>query len=414
MTLYITGKNEANAYGTDEFFPKLTVIDNLKDITSIHSNFDHTIYSNHDNTIQIVTGSNEFGQLGLSSQSQSLPQFAEISYFNNNNIKIKKICRHFGGRHRFWISQDDDLYVCGKNDQGQLGLYDKTNRFEPIFARSGVIDCASAARASFCLRIANKEPFYIEYELTIIHCWCRLYLVPIDIIPIIISYCKRIKVSVTHNTKWNELKKLRNKNIMQLSCGAEHSLLLSMNGNVYGSGYNKYGQLGIGAMKGNQNISDKVVIGENKSSKKEFIGFCELDYFVDINVKIKYVTCGLKHNLVIDMNDKCWSWGHNNMGQCGLGSNDKTNEIVYKPKMIKDLEQFIVEYVECGFDHSYCRIKKGLHYLFGGNQYQQCIINDIEIVKKPFCINDKVKEQTGYDKIFWVSLGNRNTKLILE
>ena len=190
---------------------------------------------------------------------------------------------------------------------------------------------------------------------------------------------------------------------MQLSCGGQYSLFLSMNGKIYGCGYNNYVQLGIGDMEKNENVYmyDQVVVGEKQSSNNKFIRFCELTYFVDINVKIRYITCGWSHNLVIDMNGKCWSWGCNVMGQCGLGSNAEGNQIIYNPKMIKDLEEFIVEYVECGYDHSYCRIKKGskLHYLFGSNQYQQCIINDIDMVKRPICINDEVKEQTGHVRI---------------
>lgn len=62
-------------------------------------------------------GNNSFGQLGLGRKGiQTTPGY--ISEFSHTNIK--KIVG--GEHHTIFLTSEGDVYSCGKNDVGQLGL----------------------------------------------------------------------------------------------------------------------------------------------------------------------------------------------------------------------------------------------------------------------------------------------------
>lgn len=62
-------------------------------------------------------GNNAYGQLGLgNNQHQTYP--AEIEFFED--MDIKQICG--GEHHSIFLTQEGEVYACGKHDTGQLGL----------------------------------------------------------------------------------------------------------------------------------------------------------------------------------------------------------------------------------------------------------------------------------------------------
>jgi len=65
------------------------------------------------------------------------------------------------------------------------------------------------------------------------------------------------------------IKSLSNKNIIKIHCGASHTFAISNNGDVYGFGYNLYGQLGNG---NNDDILEPILL--NWKYKKNIIINC--------------------------------------------------------------------------------------------------------------------------------------------
>lgn len=63
----------------------------------------------------VVTGYNEYGQLGLG-HNDSIKGPEIIPYFDN----IIKIA--VGENHSLFLTEDETIYACGRNDKGQLGL----------------------------------------------------------------------------------------------------------------------------------------------------------------------------------------------------------------------------------------------------------------------------------------------------
>ena len=87
-----------------------------------------------------------------------------------------------------------------------------------------------------------------------------------------------------------------------ISSGGYHSLIIDENNDIYSFGYNKYGQLGLGNNI-NRNIPEKIPI-------------------IDTNIiKVKAISAGKFHSLIIDENNDVYSFGNNKHGQLGLGDN---------------------------------------------------------------------------------------------
>ena len=81
----------------------------------------HSLILKNDGTLWSC-GYNEYGQLGLGDKNNRTT-FTQITT-NGNNVKSI----YCGGNHTFILKNDGTLWGCGYNDEGQLGLGDKTNR----------------------------------------------------------------------------------------------------------------------------------------------------------------------------------------------------------------------------------------------------------------------------------------------
>lgn len=103
------------------------------------------------------------------------------------------------------------------------------------------------------------------------------------------------------------------KGVVQVSSGAEHMLILTIEGEVYGYGSNSCGQLGLGY----------------KTKIKTF------EMIPDFTNVIKIAT-GSYHSLIMTADEKVYSFGQNNKGQLGLGSK-KVIRGECKPKLVMDL-----------------------------------------------------------------------------
>lgn len=88
---------------------------------------------------------------------------------------------------------------------------------------------------------------------------------------------------------------LPDQGLVQACASTYHTIVLSSDGDVYGFGYNYYGELGIG------NYDTYV-------PSPAYIGCC-----------YKAVACGEYHSLFLDSNKNLWGTGLNIEGQLGLG-----------------------------------------------------------------------------------------------
>lgn len=102
--------------------------------------------------------------------------------------------------------------------------------------------------------------------------------------------------------------------IVKISCGAFHTLILSRDGSVYSFGHNKYGKLGT-----KEDIIFKAIYTQvvpykcsDSADNKVKIG---LDH--KNNGFFKMIEAGYNHSLVVNSKGKVYSWGYAGLGLLG-------------------------------------------------------------------------------------------------
>ena len=88
-------------------------------------------------------------------------------------------------------------------------------------------------------------------------------------------------------------------NIISIKCGVGHTLLLTLEGNIYSFGDNEHGELGL---------NDNNIMETNTPTLIRNIP------------EIRRIECGDYHSICIDVNNDLWLFGGNSYGQLGVGN----------------------------------------------------------------------------------------------
>uniref|UniRef100_A0A671MRB4 BTB domain-containing protein n=1 Tax=Sinocyclocheilus anshuiensis TaxID=1608454 RepID=A0A671MRB4_9TELE len=151
---------------------------------------------------------------------------------------------------------------------------------------------------------------------------------------------------------------LQNKRVTEVACGSHHSLALTLEGEVYGWGYNGNGQLGLGN-NGNQLTPCRLIALQ---------GFCVVQVrnrrsamFLDY-----YKTC---HSLTDE--GLLYAWGANTYGQLGTGN--KSNQL--SPVQVMAEKERIVEIAACHSTHtSAAKTQSGQVFMWGQCRGQPIVL----------------------------------------
>ena len=135
-----------------------------------------------------------------------------------------------------------------------------------------------------------------------------------------------------------------------IACGSTHTVVLMTDGSLYGTGYNGYGQLGLGDTT-------------NKSSLTQ-IPMPTLS----AGVKPKYIACGSGHTIVLMTDGSLYGTGDNGYGQL-TGSGDK--RVLTKIEMPTIPAGLKPKYIACGGFHTVVLMTDGSLYGTGYNAYGQ-------------------------------------------
>jgi tRNA A-37 threonylcarbamoyl transferase component Bud32 len=128
-------------------------------------------------------------------------------------------------------------------------------------------------------------------------------------------------------------------NLIDVCCGDYHSLALTADGEIYSWGLNDAGQIGN---------------GENSGCQPELK---KIEYLT--GVKIKAISCGLRHSMVLTEDGRAFSCGANTFGQLGRVEDDISNKF----KQI-DLKN-IIKKISCGITLSLLLTTEGDIYVCG-------------------------------------------------
>ncbi len=150
---------------------------------------------------------------------------------------------------------------------------------------------------------------------------------------------------------------LNDLNIIDMSCGAYHSLVLTSNGDIYAWGDNKSGQ-----------------IGNRSDSQSQLIPF-KINY--SMNEKFKAISCGAYHSLALTERGRVFSWGDNVFGQLGHGSFSDSNQ----PELIEKFNVYFQKICGC-FSFSILLSTDGDIYYCGGHNGEEPSSFNPRLIKK--------------------------------
>uniref|UniRef100_A0A8C7J0L7 X-linked retinitis pigmentosa GTPase regulator n=1 Tax=Oncorhynchus kisutch TaxID=8019 RepID=A0A8C7J0L7_ONCKI len=135
------------------------------------------------------------------------------------------------------------------------------------------------------------------------------------------------------------VKALKSEKVKFASCGRDHTIVCTWSGRVYGAGSNQEGQLGLGHCDDTNT-------------------FHLLHPFSD-HAPIKMLAAGCNTSAALTEDGRLFMWGDNSVGQIGLGTESYTSE----PRDVMVGQP--VAWVSCGYHHSAFVTVDGDLYTFG-------------------------------------------------
>eukprot|EP01084_Bolivina_argentea_P035443 65746_1 len=231
--------------------------------------------------------------------------------------------------------------------------------------------------------------------------------------------------------------------IIDMVCGAAHTLFITKYNNLYGCGWNGFGCCGKDKTINNilkptwiMNNIIKAACGETHSlvitNKNEFIVFGgnvaaqlgigkvtednqHIDaplihpWFKDKNVKIVDVACGFHHSLCVDINGNMYAFGLNNYG-CIKGTDySKIYEVTAEDEEFEShvmiVEPYLIEIdnkvidMSCGEHHNMILDVNNDIFVWGRNDRNQISARDAEVIEKILKIS-KVDDLGMNEKTF--------------
>jgi alpha-tubulin suppressor-like RCC1 family protein len=391
--LYSFGNNESGQLGVGisdwrktiptfiEKFYYITSYINYYEITiiEISTGAHHSLFLTNEGRVYSC-GDDEMGQIGLGDNDndpKKIPTFIEKFYNNTSYIKYDDITIieiSAGGYHSLFLTDDGYVYSCGYNYYGQLGVDDKDDKYIPTLIENLNNIRKISAGDHHSLFLTNEGRVYSSGQ----NDKGQLGVGNTDenIIPTLIENIYNINSYI----KYDDI------NITQISAGGYHSLFLTNEGQVYSSGRNDKGQLGL------NNTDDKEIPMLIQSFNNDDETFNYND------ITIIEISAGGDHSLFLTDDGYVYSCGLNDKGQLGLNNTDD-KEI---PTLIENLNN--IRKISAGRHHSLFLKDDGYVYSCGYNSNGQLGLNNTDDKKIPMLIeninNIRKISGGGYYSIF--------------
>ena len=312
-------------------------------------------------------GKNKNGELGIGkSVNANIP--TPITSLDTKNI----ISVVPGGRNTLLIREDGNIYLCGSNIFGLLAhnsdIQDNTlnqKNFEKIdFFEENGKKIKSISTAEFHCLALDTEGYVYGWGGNLFNK---------------LGKRKNLKNNFETEIKYGAPKMIDIKvKISSISCGDYHSCALSESGVLYswgggGESYNK-GQCGHGNLK-----------DYDKPEK--------VDFFVKNKIKIKKVSCGGYHTIVISENNEyVFSFGKGIFGQLGYGIPENTSvpkKVIFESKQnlkYEKNEKINIVDIKCGGEHSLFLSSNNNVYACGHGYLGQLGFGNDKNINKPLIV----------------------------
>ncbi|KAH7566932.1 hypothetical protein JRO89_XS08G0255600 [Xanthoceras sorbifolium] len=299
-------------------------------------------------------GRGEDGQLGHGDAEDRLSP-TQLSALDGHEI-VSLTC---GADHTTAFSESRmEVYSWGWGDFGRLGHGNSSDLFtpQPIKALQGLRIKQIACGDSHCLAVT------MEGE---VQSWGR-------------NQNGQLGLGTTVDSLVpQKIQAFQGVSIKMVSAGAEHTVAVTEDGDLYGWGWGRYGNLGLGD-RNDRLVPEKVanVYGE----------------------KMVMVACGWRHTISVSSSGGLYTYGWSKYGQLGHG--DFEDHLV--PHKLEALHGSFISQVSGGWRHTMALTSNGKLYGWGWNKVG--ISASLLFALYEFCINLSKVNCSGYSGSYFFSL----------
>uniref|UniRef100_A0A0E0A078 RCC1-like domain-containing protein n=1 Tax=Oryza glumipatula TaxID=40148 RepID=A0A0E0A078_9ORYZ len=160
--------------------------------------------------------------------------------------------------------------------------------------------------------------------------------------------------------------------IVEVAAGGRHTLVLSDFGQVWGWGYGGEGQLGLGSRIRTVSSPHPIPCVQSAFYSKDRTGIVMGSRTLEgtndrAATCVKAIACGGRHSAVVTDSGTLLTFGWGLYGQCGQGNTDD----ILSPTCVSAIMGVKIQRVAAGLWHTVCTSADGDVYSFGGNQFGQ-------------------------------------------
>lgn len=306
-------------------------------------------------------GRGEDGQLGHGDAEDRLVPTV-ISGFDAPGI-TSVIC---GADHTTAYSEEEQqVYSWGWGDFGRLGHGNSSDVFtpQPVKALQGIQIKQLACGDSHCLAVTMDGE---------VQSWGR-------------NQNGQLGLGTTEDSLLpQKIQAFEGICVKMIAAGAEHTAAVTEDGDIYGWGWGRYGNLGLGD-RNDRYVPEKVSLVEEE--------------------KMVLVACGWRHTITVSSSGSLYTYGWSKYGQLGHG--DFEDHLV--PHKVDALKDSSTSQISGGWRHTMALTSDGKLYGWGWNKFGQVGAGDIEDHCSPVEINFPDEQ-----KVAQVACGWRHTLAFTE
>jgi alpha-tubulin suppressor-like RCC1 family protein len=252
----------------------------------------HIVFVTETNEIMVYGKHCYFGQLGLGQNCiDTEGKFVKVEVYGLQHKNIKLL--NCGDNYTILVTDNNEVLAVGDNCFGQLGLNHNDNvySFQRVILNCiGNIEEIACGSNHIIIRTDQHELFGSGMNHS-----GQLG------INSTIDQWNFIRINGTEMKNSPEQTTIFGKNISQIACGDNHTVLLTEDHSIYATGSNHHGQIGISDVDMVQTFH-KVMLGPTLKSKS-----------------IKHIACGDLFTIVLTECGRVLSCGSNSWGALGLG-----------------------------------------------------------------------------------------------
>lgn len=277
-------------------------------------------------------GENKSGELGLGDQKKR-SAFTRIPIENIKGIGKNTFVRQVVATEdaTFILFSDNRLFACGENYHGQLGLGDQKNR--SVFTQVMIKDMDKDAEILKVIA-GPAHTFVLLSNNKLYACGMnsgnQLGLSAVNNQSVFTQICIE---GMGDDVR-----------IKEVATGDQHSFFLLSNGELYGCGKNQFMQLGLGDQK-KRVVFTRIPIGGAGEP-----------------IRVQRVIAAGNHSFILLNNDKWYACGRNHCGQLGL--DDTEDEPLFTQIRIKGVH---IQGIIAGVDNTFMLSRTGELYACGQN-----------------------------------------------